>query len=61
MENVKFTVDGHILTVTIDITKRVRASKTGKTDIVAATGGPVEVPGAPGVRVNVMSFAYKVG
>jgi CTP:molybdopterin cytidylyltransferase MocA len=43
MDNVKFSVNGNKLTITVDITAAGEASKTGKTKLVASTHGAVPV------------------
>jgi len=45
MENIKQTLNGNILTLEIDISKRGQLSKTGKTIIVAKTTGNKRVTG----------------
>lgn len=52
MKNVKMTVDGDKLTIEIDLTKDFGLSKTGKTSVVASTGGFAEVDGKPGLKLN---------
>jgi len=46
MKNVVAEVQGSKLVITIDLTKNFGKSKSGKTTIVASTGGNVTVPGA---------------
>ena len=45
LANVQMTVKGHTLTITIDLSKDLGASKSGKTHTVASTGGFVPIPG----------------
>jgi hypothetical protein len=45
MKNVEMTVDGDILTLTIDLSQEFGPSKSGKTIIVASTEGNKSVPG----------------
>ena len=49
-QNVETKVNGNILTITVDLSKDFGPSKTGKTKIVASTGGFIEV--APGKVMN---------
>ena len=44
MKNVEMKVDGHILTLTVDLSKSFGPSASGKTTIIASTEGnkPVE-------------------
>ncbi len=48
-------VDGKILTITIDLSARGKASSTGKTRLIATTGGSqsVDCDGREGVKVAV--------
>lgn len=39
MENVKTEIKGKQLTITIDLSKRLGPSKSGKTTMIASTGG----------------------
>ena len=43
MKNVEMTVDGNILTITVDLTKEFGPSSSGKTIIIASTEGNVSV------------------
>jgi hypothetical protein len=45
MKNVEMTVDGDILTLTVDVSQEFGPSKSGKTIIVASTEGNKSVPG----------------
>jgi hypothetical protein len=45
MKNVEMTVEGDILTLTVDVSKEFGPSKSGKTIIVASTEGNKSVPG----------------
>ena len=44
MKNVEMTVEGNILTMTVDLTKEFGPSSSGKTIIIASTEGNVSVP-----------------
>jgi len=44
MKNVELKVEGHMLTIRVDLTKDFGASASGKTTIVASTEGNVDVP-----------------
>ena len=46
MKNVEMHVEGHILTIKVDLTKEFGPSSSGKTIIVATTEGNVDVPGS---------------
>lgn len=47
MKNVQAEVKGKQLVITVDLTQNFGKSKSGKTQIVASTGGNVSIPGAP--------------
>jgi hypothetical protein len=55
MENCQIEVKGDKLVVTVDLTKRLRPSGSGKTVIVGTSGGNAALPG--GLRVGVNVFA----
>ena len=56
MENVNKRIDGHTLTLTVDLNRRLGASKTGKTVVIASTKGNVQV--APGIYVGLNVYTY---
>jgi hypothetical protein len=45
MKNVEMSVEGDLLTITVDLSKEFGPSKSGKTTIVASTEGNKSVPG----------------
>ena len=45
MKNVAVKVEGSVMTITVDLTKRYGLSSTGKTTIVASTEGAVKLDG----------------
>jgi hypothetical protein len=45
MKNVELTVNGNILTITIDLAEEFGPSSSGKTIIIASTEGNVMLPG----------------
>jgi hypothetical protein len=44
MKNVQMSVEGHRLTITVDLSKEFGPSASGKTTIIASTEGSVSVP-----------------
>lgn len=48
MENIKTSVKGTILTITVDLSKKGSPSGTGKSIIIATTSGNVTLDGAKG-------------
>ena len=43
MKNVEMKIEGHILTITVDLSKEYGPSSSGKTTIIASTEGNVPV------------------
>lgn len=54
MNNVETKVDKNVLTITIDLTKRLGLSKTEKNDIIATTGGNIDV--GDGVKLGLNCY-----
>ena len=50
VRNVNFDVQGDILTIQIDLSQEYGTSSTGKSLIVATTGGNVDVPDTEDVK-----------
>lgn len=59
MENVDIKVKGNVMTITIDLSKTIGPSKSGKTMIVGTTGGNVTIEGGVTVGLNVYRKAAK--
>ena len=53
MENVKTKVEKNILTITVDMSKDFGPSKSGKTNIVASTGGFAKVADVNGKAISI--------
>jgi hypothetical protein len=58
MDNVQMIVEGNILTITVDLSKELGASKTGKTISIASTKGNKQLTEKPGVYVGVNVYKY---
>lgn len=57
MENVNMKIEGNTLTITIDLSKNLGSSKTGKSTIIATTSGIQPVPGATnGAKIGLNVF-----
>ncbi len=56
MENVKLEVTGTELVVRIDLAHKGGKSASGKSLTVASTSGAVEVPGHPGIKLNINAY-----
>jgi hypothetical protein len=52
MYNVEFVVEGVQLIIRIDLNQELGVSSSGKSVIIATTGGNVEVPGWEAVKVG---------
>jgi hypothetical protein len=52
MENIELKVAGQKLILTVDLTKEVGPSSSGKTTLIASTEGNANVPGHEGVKVG---------
>jgi len=44
MKNVEMKLEGHILTIKVDVTKEFGPSASGKTIIIASTEGNISIP-----------------
>lgn len=51
MQNVQFKVDKDVLTITINLKEDLGPSKSGKTTMIATTGGNADI-GRDGVKVG---------
>jgi hypothetical protein len=52
MQNVQMKVSGDTLTITIDLSKRLGPSASGKTIGIASTKGNVSVPDHPAISIG---------
>jgi hypothetical protein len=52
MYNVEFEVEGDQLIIRVDLSRELGESSSGKSVIIATTGGNVEVPGWEAVKVG---------
>ena len=55
-ENVSMRVDGSILVIEIDLSQSLGPSSSGKSEIIATSGGNIPVPGLPEVKVGLNVF-----
>jgi ABC-type dipeptide/oligopeptide/nickel transport system ATPase component len=56
MQNVEATLSGTTLTLTIDLSKELGESGSGKSILVASTGGGISVPGREDIKMNVTIY-----
>ena len=59
MKNVEMTVEGHILTIKVDLTKEFGPSSSGKTIIIASTEGNVAVEGLEEAKIGLNVYRKK--
>ena len=52
MQNVKFQVEGDQLVIVVDLSQQVGESASGKSVIIATTGGNVAVPGCEDLKIG---------
>ncbi len=52
MQNVTFEVQGDQLMIVVDLSQEVGESASGKSVIIATTGGNVAVPGCEDIKVG---------
>jgi hypothetical protein len=58
MENIKMSQKDHILTIEIDLSKRGKTSTSGKSVIVASTGGNIAIEGTE-VKIGLNCYVAK--
>ena len=59
MKNVEMKVGQGKLTITVDLTKELGPSASGKSVIIATTEGNVDVPEAPHVKMGLNVYRKK--
>ena len=59
MKNLKMNVEHGTLTITVDLTKDLGPSASGKSVMIATTEGNVDVPGAPDVKIGLNIYRKK--
>lgn len=59
MTNMKTEVKGSMLTITIDLSKEIGPSKSGKTTLIASSGGNIAIAGAKGEQFKLGVNCYK--
>lgn len=56
MKNVEFSVKGDKLTIVVDLKERLGKSASGKTILVASTGGNIAIPGYEDVKLGLNAY-----
>ena len=51
-ENVQMRLEGSILVIEIDLSQSLGLSSSGKSEIIASTGGNISVPGQEEVKIG---------
>jgi hypothetical protein len=59
MKNVAMSTEGNILTIKVDLSKEFGPSASGKTIIIASTGGNVTIPEHEEVKVGLNVYRKK--
>ena len=56
MENIEMEVTDNILTITIDLTNKGSPSKSGKSLLIASSGGVVTIPGNNEIKIGINCY-----
>ena len=59
MKNIETKVEHGKLTITVDLTKELGPSASGKSIIIATTEGNVDLPGASDVKIGLNIYRKK--
>jgi hypothetical protein len=59
LKNIELSVDGSILTITVDLAKEFGVSSSGKSIIIASTEGNQSVPGKEEVKIGLNIYKKK--
>jgi hypothetical protein len=59
MKNIEMRVEGHILTIKVDLSKEFGPSSSGKTIIIASTEGNVAVTGTEEIKIGLNVYKKK--
>ena len=59
MKNVEMKVEHEKLIVTVDLTKELGPSASGKSVMIATTEGNMDVPGEPDVKIGLNVYRKK--
>lgn len=57
MKNVEMSVNGNSLTIKVDLTMSFGLSGSGKSIIIASTGGNIVIPGSNGVMLGLNVYS----
>jgi ABC-type molybdate transport system ATPase subunit len=59
MKNVEMKLEGDILTIKVDVTKEFGPSASGKTIIIATTGGNISIPEKDEIKIGFNVYRKK--
>ena len=59
MQNATMTRTGDQLVITVDLSKGIGPSKSGKTILIAKTNGAESVPDSPDTKLNLQVYRYR--
>jgi hypothetical protein len=59
MQNVEMKIEGTKLVITVDLTKEIGPSSSGKTMLIASSEGNANVPGHEGVKLGINVYRAK--
>lgn len=59
MQNMKLDRKGNVLTITVDLAQQLGPSKTGKTTLIASSGGNVAIPGAEQFKLGLNIYTAR--
>lgn len=59
MKNIEMNVERGKLIITVDLSKELGPSSSGKSVIIATTEGNVGVPGAPDIKIGLNVYRKK--
>lgn len=56
MQNVMMTTENNVLVIRIDLSQNLGVSKSGKSLLIASTGGNVSVPASPEIKLGINCY-----
>jgi hypothetical protein len=59
MKNVQIEVRGQLLIITVDLAQSQGPSASGKTEIIATTGGNIAVPGREEIKLGLNVYTTR--
>ena len=59
VENVSIRVDGSVRVIEVDLNQTLGPSSSGKSEIIATTGGNASIPGLEEVKVGLNVFRLR--